>query len=128
VTEDNVGEYGAEFARWIKTRHSKTCTEQGCGRGAVYRSRHHLAVWGSDYLFTRAESMYSNMEKIVAHVNAQPSKYGIRVQYTTLSRYSTIINKENQAAKLALPLKRDVDFEFGWCRQYCCSCRCTCCC
>ena len=53
------------------------------------------------------------MEKIIAVVNAAPAKYGIHVQYTTLSQYTAVLNAENRAGTLALPLKEDVDFEYA---------------
>jgi hypothetical protein len=100
---------------WIFSSPSTNKITLGCfGLACRYRGPQ-LAVWGSDYAFTDASSMYSNMDKIIFHVNADPAKYGIRLQYTTLAQYADHV----RALDLTFPVKSyPLDFEKGWPHQW----------
>lgn len=70
-----------------------------------------LAVWGSDFQFTQAGMWFSQMDQIIAEVNANPARYGnATVRYTTLAGYFDHLN----ALNLSFPVKTNTSFEFGW--------------
>ena len=70
-----------------------------------------LAVWGSDFQFTQAGMWFSQMDQVIAEVNAHPARYGnATVRFTTLAGYFDHLNTLN----LSFPVKTNTSFEFGW--------------
>lgn len=98
VTRGNIEEYARMLAAFARKR------------SGVYQGPF-LAVWGSDYLFFNASSMYRNMDKIHVEINANPAKYGMRIRYTTLAQYADHVH----GLGLRFPVKgHPLDFEYGW--------------
>lgn len=56
-------------------------------RSAAFRSGHLLVPFGDDFKFKNAERQFSNMDRLMEHINANVERYGIKVQYSTLSDY-----------------------------------------
>ncbi len=100
-------------------RYAKALVQWSRNRGAVYRNHRHLAVWGSDFQFTNAGLWFQQMDLIIAEINDPRSiatgKYGgATIRYSTLATYFDALHADNVAGTLDLPLKRGLDFEFGW--------------
>lgn len=59
--------------------------------------------------------MFANMDKIMAQINSDPEKYGVRIQYTTLAQYADYVH----SLDLSFPVKSyPLDFEKGWPHQW----------
>lgn len=86
-----------------------------------------MIVWGSDFRFADAHSMFGNMSYIVDYINAHPEVYKMHVRYATLSdvrqcvclclvAHSFCLQYFDYlySLKLTFPVKTFVDFEYGF--------------
>ena len=96
-TQADVEAWAAALVSWSRAR------------GSVFQAGH-LAVWGSDFQFANASSWFRQMDMIVKEITNNPKKYNANIRYTTLSEYFDHLH----SLELEFPVKRGVDFEFGW--------------
>ena len=97
-TQKDIEKYATELVYW------------SVHRGSVYRGNRHLAVWGSDFQFTKAGLWFSQMDLLIDEINRNPQKYNATIQYTTLSTYFDHLHALNES----WPVKKGLDFEFAW--------------
>ena len=76
------------------------------GRAAAYRTRHLLVPFGDDFKFKNAERQFSNMDRLMEVINSNPSQYGMKIQYSTLSDYFAAV----AASGVKFPLVAGGDF------------------
>eukprot|EP01116_Phalansterium_solitarium_P019430 TRINITY_DN5407_c0_g1_i1.p1 TRINITY_DN5407_c0_g1~~TRINITY_DN5407_c0_g1_i1.p1 ORF type:complete len:801 (-),score=286.01 TRINITY_DN5407_c0_g1_i1:107-2509(-) len=70
-----------------------------------------MAVWGSDFRFKNASYNFGNMTLLINYINANPSLFGLHIQYATLADYFDTLH----AMDLKWPFyDQTVDFEIGW--------------
>ncbi|XP_071493889.1 epididymis-specific alpha-mannosidase-like [Diadema antillarum] len=60
-------------------------------RAAWFKSPFLLWPWGCDKQFFNASVQFSNMEKLLSHINQQREKYRIKIRYATLSEFFTTL-------------------------------------
>eukprot|EP01114_Cavostelium_apophysatum_P007845 TRINITY_DN2004_c0_g1_i3.p1 TRINITY_DN2004_c0_g1~~TRINITY_DN2004_c0_g1_i3.p1 ORF type:complete len:1212 (-),score=393.06 TRINITY_DN2004_c0_g1_i3:43-3678(-) len=63
-------------------------------RAQSYRTKHLLVPFGDDFKFRNAQLQFSNMDLIIKEINENPDKYGIKIQYSTLSKYFDAMKKD----------------------------------
>ena len=64
-------------------------------RAPAYRTRHILVPFGDDFRFQRAEHQFSNMDKLVEAVAADPVRFnGATLRYSTLAEYFDAVFEE----------------------------------
>lgn len=78
-------------------------------RRSVYRGPL-MGVWGSDFRFTDAASMFGNMSRIMDFINARSDEYGLHLKYATVAEYMDNLH----TLGLDFPHVSGVDFEYGW--------------
>ena len=59
------------------------------GTGAI------LVPFGDDMKFQNAHKQYSNMDRLIDHVNSRFAKYGVHVRYATLSEYFNLLKDDS---------------------------------
>lgn len=52
-----------------------------------YRTNRILIPWGCDFMYQNASLVFSNTDLLMAHINANPSKYNMTMEYVTLDKY-----------------------------------------
>lgn len=71
----------------------------------VTRGAHLLFTMGSDYQYEAAEEWFTNLDKLVTHVNAQSAHTGVSASYSSMDTY--VAAKRNDKSVAAWPLKTD---------------------
>eukprot|EP00038_Savillea_parva_P019125 m.26584 g.26584 ORF g.26584 m.26584 type:complete len:1203 (-) comp4326_c0_seq1:85-3693(-) len=94
VTPANVNDRAAAFASFIEAK------------GAGYATESLMVPFGSDFQYTNASINYDNMDRLMAHVNANPSLYPMSMKWSTPGTYLDTMH----AKATSWPLKVD-DFE-----------------
>jgi hypothetical protein len=64
-------------------------------RAAAYRANNLLVPFGDDFKFKQAERQFSNMDRLIEHINANQATYGMRIRYSTLSDYFEAVAGSN---------------------------------
>ncbi|XP_062902748.1 epididymis-specific alpha-mannosidase [Mobula hypostoma] len=75
-------------------------------RAAWFRSNHVLWPWGCDKQFFNASVQFENMDPLMDYVNQHRDKFGVTVQYATLSDYFQAIHNAN----LTWDIRKSQDF------------------
>ncbi len=44
-------------------------------------------LWGHDFHFVDSDRMFDTMDRVIAQVNAETQKHGVRLRYSTPDRY-----------------------------------------
>jgi hypothetical protein len=57
-----------------------------------YRTNHIMMPWGSDFQFQNAVENFEFMDALMNKINSQYEKYGVRLHYSTPSRYITALH------------------------------------
>jgi lysosomal alpha-mannosidase len=83
ITDQNVEQRAQDFAAFIKKK------------AAGYATNSLLVPFGSDFQYTKASINYENMDKLMAHMNANIEKYGMRLQYSTPTYYMKTLHAKN---------------------------------
>lgn len=94
ITDQNIASRADAFASFI---HKKS---------TGFATNSLLVPFGSDFQYTQASINYENMDKLMAYINSNTSKFGMRLQYSTPTFYMKTLHAKN----LEWPLKVD-DFE-----------------
>ncbi|KAF2071815.1 hypothetical protein CYY_006876 [Polysphondylium violaceum] len=74
-----------------------------------YRTNNVLIPFGCDFAYMNANMYFKNIDKLIAHINANPTKYGIHLLYSTPSIYIDAVNK----AGLTWDVKTDDLFPYS---------------
>jgi len=74
-----------------------------------YRTNNVLIPFGCDFAYMNANMYFKNIDKLIAHINANPSKYGLHLLYSTPSIYIDAVN----AAGLTWDVKTDDLFPYA---------------
>ncbi|KAM9956542.1 hypothetical protein ACTFIR_003260 [Dictyostelium discoideum] len=60
-----------------------------------YRTNNVLIPFGCDFAYLNAQMYYKNIDKLIAHINSNPDKYGLNLLYSTPSIYIDAVNDAN---------------------------------
>ncbi len=60
-------------------------------RTAGYRTSQILFAFGCDFQYSNPRLMYKSMNKLMRYINARTDTYGIKLVYSTPSRYHTAV-------------------------------------
>ena len=77
-----------------------------------------MQLWGDDFEFTHAEYNYNNLSRLFKHINDNPDKFLLNIQFSTPSKYLESLANTQQFEKQTL-FKEEGDFfpyadnEFG---------------
>eukprot|EP00937_MAST-01D_sp_MAST-1D-sp2_P005627 g5627.t1 len=95
VTDANVEARAADFHAFVLRK------------AAGYATDSLMVPFGSDFQFTNASYNYESLDRLMAHVNADQQRYGMRLRYSTPALYFDALHAKRKAD---WPLKTD-DFE-----------------
>jgi lysosomal alpha-mannosidase len=96
VPEYNIEERAAAFVQLARQQ------------ALHYRGNDILMTMGSDFMYENAASWFMNLDKLIAHVNGHPAKYGVNVFYSTPSTYVAA----KHASNLTWSVKTDDHFPY----------------
>ncbi len=71
VTDANVAQRARDFQTFVQQK------------AAGYATDSLMVPFGSDFQFANATINYDNLDRLMAHVNANQKEYGMRLQYST---------------------------------------------
>lgn len=90
ISDHNVESRAARFANEMR------------GRAAAYRTSHLLVPFGDDFKFKQAKRQFSNMDRLIRHINSNPH-YNLRIRYSTLSDYFDSATAEARDRRVQFP-------------------------
>ncbi|XP_076145488.1 epididymis-specific alpha-mannosidase [Alosa pseudoharengus] len=64
-------------------------------RAQWFRTNHVLWPWGCDKQFYNSSVQFSNMDVLMDYINQHSDKFGVTVQYATLSEYFQAVHQSN---------------------------------
>eukprot|EP01133_Synstelium_polycarpum_P019508 gene19508-23370_t len=67
-------------------------------RAALYRHQNLLVPFGNDFRYQQAFLEFGNMDKLIAHINANKT-FGVNIQYATLSEYFEAVEAETKESE-----------------------------
>jgi len=85
ISSSNVGSRADALVNMLK------------GRAAHYRSSHLLVPFGDDFKFKNAQRQFSNMDQLINYINQNRGRYGVKIQYSTLSDYFQALQNDQNA-------------------------------
>ena len=88
VDDNSVGQRASALVSLLK------------GRSSAYRHRHLLVPFGDDFKFRNAELQFSNMGRLVRHIQEHSQEMGVWAQFSTLSDYFAAAHSEGQFPSL----------------------------
>jgi len=74
-------------------------------RAESYRTKHLLTAWGDDFKFQNSDFQFSNMDKLIRHINDNSARFGVEIKYSTLSRYFDSVREYvNENSEIKFPV------------------------
>lgn len=78
-------------------------------RSDAYPSNTLMWPWGHDFMFTDAHKMFDSMDRVIQHINGNPSKYNVNVRYGTPQEYFDILHQK----EIAFPVLQQDFLPYG---------------